>query len=213
MKNFFQNSKGAVTIIEAAFVFPITFFIVFFMIMTGEAYYQHARVEYLVTSYAISGAARCENPMLGQLSGDKVNSDPISNEILPYRYIFTGEAKTIGNQIASELDEKVSSMKPMAFRNMSPHNVNVKVAPALNPLISSFPVECSFEVPFPIKMIFTDTRLSFHYTVRMTASVGDPAEFIRNVAMIEDMMERNQGIVDFAGKVKEGMKKVGSITN
>ena len=54
--------KGAVTIIEATFVFPITFFIVFFMIMAGEGYYQHARVENLVTYTAITGASRCEHP-------------------------------------------------------------------------------------------------------------------------------------------------------
>lgn len=213
MKKVLYSTRGAVTIIEAAFVFPITFFIVFFMIMAGEAYYQHARVEYLVTSYAISGAARCENPMLGQIDDSTVKSDPVTNSILPYRYIFTGEAKQIGNQINEELTDKVEAMKPLLFTNMAPDNVKVKSTPSLNPLISSFPVECSFEVPFPIKMIFTDTRMVFHYNVRMTASVGDPAEFLRNVAMIKDMMERNQAIVDFCAKVKEGMDKIGAITN
>lgn len=207
-----KQEDGAVTIIEAAFVFPITFFIVFFMIMAGEGYYQHARVENLVTSTAISGAARCENPMLSQFEGGGVPTDPTKTDIMPYRYIFTGEAKKIGSELQGQLEEQVSALKPLLFKGMSPQNVAVKVNPSLNLLISSFPVSCYFEIPFPIKMIFTDLELSFRYNVQMTASVGDPAEFVRNVGMISDLIERTQ-FQSFLGDVKAKIDELAGYLN
>ena len=204
--------KGAVTIIEATFVFPITFFIVFFMIMAGEGYYQHARVENLVTYTAITGASRCENPMLSQFDGNSVPTDPTETDIMPYRYIFTGEAQRIAGGLQGQLEEQVSSLQPLLFKGMAPQNVSVKVDPQLNLLISSCPVSCYFEIPFPIKMIFTDMQLSFRYNVQMTASVGDPAEFVRNVGMISDLIERSQ-FADFLGNVKAKIDEVGGYLN
>ena len=95
---------------------------------------------------------------------------------------------------------------------MAPRNVSVKVEPKLNLLISSCPVSCYFEIPFPIKMIFTNMQLAFRYNVQMTASVGDPAEFVRNVGMISDLIERSQ-FADFLGKVKSKIDEVGGYLN
>ena len=60
------HNRGAMSIVEATFVFPIMFFVVFFMIMAGEAFYQHARVEYFVTVAAIDGAAPSPCTRAGQ---------------------------------------------------------------------------------------------------------------------------------------------------
>lgn len=207
-----KREKGAVTIIEATFVFPITFFIVFFMIMAGEGYYQHARVENLVTQTAITGSARCENPMLSQLKDGAVPTDPTATDVMPYRYIFTGEARKIAGELQADLEEQVSAMQPLLFRGMSPQNVTATVSPQLNLLISSCPVSCEFEVRFPIKLIFTDLQLAFHYNVQMTASVGDPAEFVRNVGLISDLIERSK-FADFLGKVKDKIDQVGGYLN
>lgn len=206
-----NGERGAMTIIEAAFVFPITFIIVFVMIMTGEAYYQRARVEHYVNAAAINGAAKCENPLLQSvIDGGSVPTDPGTTEILPYRYILTGEAKSVAAQVESELLERVEGAKPLLFKNMKPSNVAVSVTPHINPLVSSFPVKCEFEVPFPIRMIFTGKAIKFSYIVSTTAAVGDPAEFIRNVSIISDVAERNEQFMEFCGKVKEGLEKIGA---
>ena len=93
-----QAQSGAMTIMEAAFVFPIMFLVIVIMVMLGEAYYQHARVEYEVSHAAVSGAARCENPMLAyvQNNGNTVPTSPSATKVVPYRYIFTGKAQQIG---------------------------------------------------------------------------------------------------------------------
>lgn len=209
-----KGEQGAVTIIEATFTFPIVFFVVFFMIMAGEGYYQAARMEYRVTSAAISGAARCENPMLNQLLADgSVPTDPTKPDVMPYRYIFTGESKRIAEGIARDLKKSALDSKPLLFKGMSPQNVSVKVEPHMNIFVSSLPVDCSFEIPFPIRMIFSNENLKMRYHIRLNVSIGDPAELVRNVAMIGDMMERSEVATQIAGKVTDAMNKIGVYIN
>lgn len=208
-----RSENGAVAIIEAAFVFPIVLFVVFFMIMAGEAYYQRARVECAVTEAAINGAARCENPMLSASGGGSIPTDPSAADVMPYRYIFTGEARSIAAEVSGELEKKVGSMKPLLFRNMSPTNVSVYIDPQMNILISSFPVECEFDIELPITLLFTGEPLAFNYSVSITTSIGDPAEFIRNVATVKDIVERREGLTEMCGKIKEALDKVGAYIN
>lgn len=210
----FSSERGAVTIIEAAFVFPITFFIVFFMIMAGEAYYQSAVVERTVTNAAIRGAAQCENPMLREvIKTGSVPTAPDAVDVVPYRYILTGEAKKIAQNVQDDLRKTISSYKPLLFRGMGPRNVSVKVLPHMNVLVSSLEVTCHFDVLFPIRMIFSEDTVKFSYTSHMKAPVGDPAEFVRNVAMIKDILERNEAAVKIAGKASDAMTKIGVYVN
>ena len=147
MKCLFLSEMGAVTIIEAAFVFPITFFVVLFMIMAGEGYYQFSRVEYAVTAAAIDGAARCENPLLGDvISSGSVQTDPTKPNVMPYRYILTGEAKKIAKDVENDLENKISGFQPLLFRGMKPTNVEVKSDLHMNVLVSSLPITCTFEI-------------------------------------------------------------------
>lgn len=210
----FKLECGAVTIIEAAFVFPITFIIVLFMIMAGEAYYQSTVVERTVTNAAIRGAAQCENPMLREVIKTKsVPTDPGAVDVVPYRYILTGEAKKIAQNVEDDLRRTISSYEPLLFRGMGPKIVKVDATPHMNVLISSLEVTCDFEVLFPIRMIFSENAVKFSYTSHMKAPVGDPAEFVRNVAMIKDILERNETAMEIAGKVSDAMTKIGVYVN
>lgn len=210
-----KGERGAVTIIEAAFVFPITFFIVFFMIMAGEGYYQYARAEFLVTHGAISAAARCENPMLShvQNNGNSVPQDPGTADVMPYRYLFGGEAKSIQNEMEGELQSQISAMKPLLFSGMSPQNVDVSIDTKMNIFVSTVKVKCSFEVPFPIRMIFSQTQIKFKYTIEVMEPIGDPAEFIRNVTTVGDIIERNEAISNFVAEFKDKANKIGVYIN
>lgn len=211
-----SEEKGAVTIVEAAFVFPIMFFIVFFMIMAGEAYYQYARVENTVTFYAVSAAARCENPMLEyvQKHGNTVPKDPNATQVVPYRYILTGEAKKIANQADSDMRKSIKSMKPLLFRGMNPQIRSTSVKAKLNLLVSSVSARCDFEVALPIRMIFTNDTLKFRYSIEVVEPVGDPAELIRNVSVVSDyFIERHEGVSKFVKEFKEKANKIGVYVN
>lgn len=212
-----QDRRGAVVIMEAAFVFPIMFIIVFVMLMACEAYYQYARVERACIEIAIQGAARCENPMLEvvQETG-AVPKSTSAAKVRPYRYILTSEAQAIAAELEDKLEDAVSGFNVMAFRGMSPQAVSVEIDPKMNILVSSFPVKCSFDIKLPIRMIFSNESIKFHYEVQVTEPIGDPTEFVRNVSTVQDYLERSEfgeRIENFTGKIKEAMEKLGRFIN
>lgn len=212
-----KDQRGAVVIVEAVFVFPIMFFVIFIMLMACEAYYQYARVERACLTAAVQGAARCENPM--QEAVEKNGSVPTSTtavKVRPYRYIFPGEAKAIGSQVAGELTDRIEGMNNLAFRGMTPSDVSVRIKPKMSIFVSSFAVDCSFKVKLPIRMIFTNESLAFSYRVSVTEPIGDPAEFVRNVSTVEDYLERSQisdAISEYTKKIQEAFGKLGRFFN
>ena len=96
---------------------------------------------------------------------------------------------------------------------MEPKNVSVKVTPKMFILISSFQVECEFDIVLPVRMLFSDEDLKFHYSVSMTEPVGDPSEFVRNISTIQDILERNEKAASIAEKFKEATKKIARFIN
>lgn len=212
-----QGQRGAVVIMEAIFVFPVVFFAIYFMLMAGEACYQYTRVEKACIQAAIAGAARCENPMLEAVQKQgEVPTGTSGVKIRPYRYIFTSEAANIANEVSGELYAAIEKFRPLAFRGMNPTNVQVSIRPKMNVLVSSFPVECSFDITLPIRMVFSGETLRYHYSVSVTEPIGDPAEFVRNVSTVQDYLERvewGDKISDFVEKLKGALDKLARFMN
>ncbi len=95
-ENFFSSAKGEVkmredekgsVIVEATYVFPIVFFVIFFLLFMGDAYYLQSQVDSLTNQAAVLAAADCADPIAAQMQeGEfKIGEWP---EL--YRYIFTG---------------------------------------------------------------------------------------------------------------------------
>lgn len=212
-----DSQKGAVVIMEATFVFPIMFIVVFVMLMACEAYYQYARVESACMEVAIQGAARCENPMLEivQETGN-VPTSPAEAKVRPYRYILTSEAEAIADEMEATLKEAVTGFQVMAFRGMTPSDVEVEVTPHMNILVSSLSVRCSFVINLPIRMIFSNEPFRFRYEVTVSQPVGDPAEFVRNVSTVQDYLERSkigEKIETYTDKIRDAMEKLARFIN
>lgn len=209
-----DRQRGAVVIMEAAFVFPIMFFVVFILLMVCEGYYQYARVERACLVVAVQGAARCENPMLEtvQKSG-QVPTSTTASKVRPYRYIFTQQSRQIAEEMEVELTETIEGMDCLAFRGMTPILEKLEMDPQLNVLVSAFPVECAFKIQLPIRMIFSDEDLTFHYEVTVVQPIGDPAEFVRNVSTVQDYLERNATVTDYLQKIQDAFKKIARFIN
>lgn len=209
-----DGQKGAMVIMEAAFVFPIMFFVIFILLMVCEGYYQYARVERACIVAAVQGAARCENPMLEtvQKSG-QVPTSTTAAKVRPYRYIFTEESQQIAAEMETELENTIANMDCLAFRGMTPDEVDVDIDPRLNVLVSAFPVECKFKIQLPIRMIFSNEDLTFHYEVTVVQPIGDPAEFVRNVSTVQDYLERNATITEYLQKIQDAFAKIARFIN
>ena len=209
------EESGAVSIVEATFVFPIMFFIIFILLMIGSAYFQQARVERIVTEAAVEAAARCANPALDVISEEGSVPDGTKDmEIMPYRYIFKSHAKSICKDVASEMLEDIEAFGTLGFRGMEVQlDGNPTVEPKIYLMVSSVTAKCDFHVTLPIRMIFTDDDLIFYSHVEVKEPVGDASELVRNVGMIKDGMERNNEITELFGSISGMLGNVAKFIN
>ncbi len=212
-----KDQKGAVVIMEAAFVFPIMFIVIFVMIMACEAYFQYARVESACVQAAIKGAARCENPALETVQKNgQVPKGTTATHVYPYRYIFPGQTRQIAEKTAADLKKTVEGFDALAFRGMRPAKVHVQARPQTNIFVSSLTLDCSFEIELPIRMIFSGDAFVFKYDISVKESIGDPAEFVRNVSTVEDLLqstELGKTILEAAGTIKQKLGTLARFIN
>ncbi len=93
-ENFFSSEKGEVkmredekgsVIVEATYVFPIVFFVIFFLLFMGDAYYLQSQVDSLTNQAAVLAAADCADPIAAEIQAGsfKIGTDPQL-----YRYLF-----------------------------------------------------------------------------------------------------------------------------
>lgn len=211
-----SRDKGAVTLIEAAFAFPIMFFIVFFMLMAGSAYFQQARIERIISEATIEACARSENPMLDKIGNNatSVPDDPSAVEVMPYRQLFPGHTESVRNNVKESIRKNVKSFGSLGFAGME---AKLEGDPVMDVkyrlIISSITTTCNFKVELPIRMIFSNEKLSFRFHTVTKDIVGDPTEFIRNVAMVKDYSERSEALMTWAQKISDGLKKIATYTN
>lgn len=206
---FKQESRetGAVQIVEAAFVFPIMFIILFFLIYMGNAFFVKAQVEGVVESRAIEGASYCADPMLQTIkdnNGVVPSLDKIKTE--PYRYIFGG-MDSVESKIATRIQNDIEGNSTSFFNNMKPKlkTARSNIAKFNNYVVySTFSVEVKYELKFPIKFLGADSPTVMTINSRAEVPVSDTAEFIRNTDMVVDLFygtKIGQSISDVFGKI------------
>lgn len=209
IKNKFKSEHGAVQIVEATFVFPIMFIILFFLIYMGNAFFVKAQVEGVVESRAIEGASYCTDPMLESIkqnNGAIPSLDNIKTE--PYRYIFGG-MNSIEDKIATAVQNDIEGNSTSFFKNMKPNLKTSKtnIAKFNNYVVySTFSVEVKYELKFPIKFLGADTPTVMTLNSRAEVPVSDTAEFIRNTDMVVDLFygtKIGKTISDVFGKIND----------
>lgn len=206
VKDRAKNEKGAVMIVEATFVFPIMFFVVFFMIMVGEAYYQEARVEKIVQESTLRAAVRIGSPLMqyAENHDGSLPTDPNTASLMPYRYILTGNAREVCEAETKRMTEEIGDYKGLIFSQMGARpEAEPVVQPDMRFLVEISRVKstCKFSVRFPIRMIFSSKDIEIKYNVAVQQSVEDPSEVIRDVSMVKDLVERNEQADEFAKKI------------
>lgn len=190
IKEQLNKEDGAVQIVEATFVFPIMFIILFFLIYMGNAYYVRAQVEAIVVDKAIAGANYCTDPILQTIKEDGVIPKLSELDLDPYRY-FSG-MNGVEEKISREVEEAIEGSSVSLFRNMEPvvKTRRSDISKYNNyVLYSTFSVEVRCEVEFPIKFLGRSTPNLLVITSRSEIAVNDTAEFIRNTDMVIDYFE------------------------
>lgn len=207
-KDELKKQNGAVQIVEAAFVFPIMFIILFFLIYMGNAFYIKAQVESVVETRALEGAGYCADPILQTIKGSGSIPSLKDLETEPYRYIFGG-MNEIEKKIASSVEGDIEGKSMSFFKNMKPDLKTSKsdIAKFNNYVVySTFSVEVKYAIKFPIRFLGEKTPTILNISSRAEVPVGDTAEFIRNTDMVVDLFHGSkvsQAISDVFGKIND----------
>lgn len=208
MENTKENKeeKGSV-IVEATFVFPVMFIILFILIYMGNAFVQKAQVEGIVSEYAVKGASYCTDPILTEI---KENGKPPAYNAFkaePYRYLFGGMSDVevaMENEVVKAIDNSFTffgGMKPQ-IKTQIDH-----IATFNNSVVyATFSVEVEYAIRFPISFLGGDRPIELNLTAREEAPVNDTVEFIRNADLVIDVFHGTrvgQSISDVFGKVND----------
>lgn len=214
IKDILLDESGAMVIVEATFVFPIMFFVIFFLFFMGNMYFAKAYTDNLVTEVAIRTAAKCADPNLETIinSGNKVPDSTGSLKNEPYRYIFNSDV-TIGN---GSIEESKKSGVNLILNNENSFNTFFKgMEPQLNSndldikfnnnLVNySLSITATYKISLPWKFLFSDEIDIYSFTSHAEVPVSDAPEFIRNIDMVIDYMKQSK---EFQ-KAKEEISKL-----
>lgn len=201
------RESGAV-IVEATIVFPVMFLVIFFMLFAGNAYYQKARIDSIIHKMATDGAAYCADPLLRQVESGNIPSASAAS-IKPYRFLIGG-MHDIESDIAGKIKNGIKDLGSGIFAGMKPSgNIDVTTDFVNRFIYSNFSVEVSYKIVIPIKLLGASDFVSMKVKSRVDLPVPDMVEFIRNVDMIEDFVERLTGstAADEIGKVVDKVKE------
>lgn len=203
-----KKDKGAVTIVEAMFVFPIMFFVLFFLLFYCNACYINSNVTSQVSRYAITTAARIADPMLATL--EETGSLPTSAKNLknyPYRYVSSGFGNSTAGTAKTNLKKDIGITG--FFSGMEPKIRKLDVKYNNYILYQTVKVSVDYDIVVPIKIIFTDEPTVISFSVVDEAPVDDSSEFVRNINMVWNYAQR-AGIEEKINKLKEKVDELKS---
>lgn len=194
-------NEDGMLVVEATIVFPVMFLVIALMIFLGNLYYQKCRVESYVNEFAVLGAAYCADPMLDDVEAGSIPGFK-DVDIQPYRYFFGG-MDTIEASIIDGLTDTINNMGTGLFTGMKPTPPSVEVKFNNGFIYSTFSIDVEYIVKIPVKLLGMEDFFSIPLCSHANFPVSDTTEFMRNISMIEDYMQRF-GITD---KINEMMTK------
>lgn len=199
---YISDETGMVSIVEATIVFPVMFFVLFFIIYIGNAFYQIAQVDAIVMEAAIDGSQWIVNPQ--QYDMKIKGTVPVNiRNIDPYRYIL-GEIPgasidKIEKQIAKDIEDKISGCHSF-FIDMNPKvtSPHKDMAEYHNYFIySTFSTEVTYDITFPIRFLGDKEPTVLKMSSCAEVAVNDAPEFVRNIDLAEDLIgETVKGIFE-----------------
>ena len=212
-----KKNESGVVFVEAAVVFPVMLLVIFLMIYAGNAYFQKARVEAIVTEIAIDGAAYCADPMIRNVNegeeGATFGGISVSSlNVYPYRaFDSNGTGDTVG-AMQTELEERIEGLGTGYFSGMKPQVKSASAKYKNGFFYSTFEVDVEYKIVFPIRMLGQKENLHITMYSHAAMPVSDTTELIRNVNMVEDYLEQfgiTERFEEFKTKLSNAISSVG----
>lgn len=205
-----QNERGAL-IVEASIVFPVMFLVIIMMIYLGNAYFQKARVERMVSTAVSDGAAYCADPQLKSIEGGKLPT--LSTlDVQPYRALVSNGGTQMAKQIEGDLKKRLKNIDAGYFSGMKPDVKSVSAKYNSHFIYATFEVTVNYEIELPIRMLGDTENIRLKFSTHRSMPVTDTVELIRNINMIEDYMQRigvDKDIAALKEKISEAVGALG----
>lgn len=196
-----KNEKGSVTIVEATFVFPIMFFVLFFLLYYGNSCYVKSNIDSVVSKYAIEAAAEIGDPLLANVKQNGAVSvyNPDSK---PYRYMSNGHGNSVLNTYKSKIEKDIKFSG--FFSSMTPKVVQCNAEYKNYFLYQTVRYEVIYNIQIPIRMIFFENPTIMKFISADEAPICDSSELVLNTNMVIDYVERSR----LDDKISEMVDKV-----
>lgn len=192
-----KNESGLV-IVEAAIVFPVMFFVLLFIIFIGNMYFEQAKVDDIVATYAVKGAQYIADPSLYEMDENGIVPRSVKDtDVEPYRLVLgslssNGSVAQLEDTISKRVKEEIGG--GLIFFSNSSANVigsdNAKIAKFKSYIVySTFTVQVNYEIKFPIRFLGEASPTIVKLSSRSEVAVNDTPEFIRNIDMVVDLLD------------------------
>lgn len=183
-----KKECGAV-IVEATIVFPIMFLVIIFLLYLGNAYLQICRVEAIVNELAIEGAAYVADPLVMSVENSGVPGLS-EHHVYPYRSFDPNGAENIENDLEDRAQDAIDALGSGLFSNMQPSDALADADVENYFIYSTVTVSATYKIQIPVRMLGEEEYPSVVIKSRAQIPVSDTPEFIRNVDMVEDYMQK-----------------------
>ena len=195
LKKWLNKEHGAL-IIESAFVYPIMFFVLMFLLYMGNMYYLKAKINSVVSQEAITYAARFADPNQEQFDKTIPTSNQGDTQVTKelYRYLDVFNISDYGTASDVQKSELIKEIEDTGFyAGMTPANITVETHKVHNYVVyQTYEVTVNYQLKFPIRFIFSKDVVLLNMTAHEETPVIDTSEFIRNVDMAVDYVERTE---------------------
>lgn len=216
MKKGMRDDRGAL-IVEATIVFPVCLIVILMLLYLGNVYYQKSRIEAIVVEAALDGAAYCADPLLRAIESSEGHKVPSLGAVdyEPYRYLggLFGGMNPIEESVSSLIKSRIGSMNTGLFSSMKPtgYSNNLQVKYKSSFIASSISVDLEYKIELPIRLLGDRENLSMKFRTHTEVPVGDTPEFIRNVNMVDDILEVTGAKEKITKKIQEFRKFVNDL--
>ena len=196
-----ENEKRRKRSVDTGSYDPVMFFILLFLIYTGNMFYIRSQVDSIASRGAIQAAAYVADPMLEEVK--ESGSVPRSiNNVQPYHSLLGNDVGKIQNK----MNEELNGLGTGFFAGMGIQNHSVSLRFENHIFYSTVTADVDFQVKFPIRFFGSDQPVALKMHSRSVAPVTDTPEFIQNVDMAIDYADStglSEKLNQLTGKVRE----------
>ena len=162
----------------------------------GNMYYLKAKINSVVSQEAITYAARFADPNQEQFDKTIPTSNQGDTQVTKelYRYLDVFNISDYGTASDVQKSELIKEIEDTGFyAGMTPANITVETHKVHNYVVyQTYEVTVNYQLKFPIRFIFSKDVVLLNMTAHEETPVIDTSEFIRNVDMAVDYVERTE---------------------